>query len=88
VTSPLASGVGLAVAETREVGRLDGRDALRLSAGLAPIASEEESRENRTTTCVKLARTPPTTGSCSREMGGVELVATDMRSVELLSRVR
>jgi hypothetical protein len=45
VTSPLASGVGLTVVETREVGRLDGRDALRLMAGLAPIASEEERAE-------------------------------------------
>jgi hypothetical protein len=42
VTSPLERGVGLTVVETREVGRLDGRDALRLMAGLAPIASEEE----------------------------------------------
>jgi hypothetical protein len=45
VTSPLARGVGLTVVETREVGRLDGRDALRLMAGLAPIASEEERAE-------------------------------------------
>ena len=45
VTSPLAPGVGLTVVETREVGRLDGRDALRLMAGLAPIASEEERAE-------------------------------------------
>ena len=45
VTAPLAPGVGLTVVETREVGRLDGRDALRLMAGLAPIASEEERAE-------------------------------------------
>jgi len=45
VTAPLAPGVGLTVVETREVGRLDGRDALRLMAGLPPIASEEERAE-------------------------------------------
>jgi hypothetical protein len=45
VTAPLAPGAGLTVVETREVGRLDGRDALRLMAGLAPIASEEERAE-------------------------------------------
>jgi len=45
VTAPLPPGVGLTVVETREVGRLDGRDALRLMAGLAPIASEGERAE-------------------------------------------
>ena len=45
VTAPVAPGVGLTVVETREVARLDGRDALRLMAGLAPITSEEERAE-------------------------------------------
>jgi hypothetical protein len=45
VMAPLAPGAGLTVVETREVGRLDGRDALRLMAGLAPIASEEQRAE-------------------------------------------
>lgn len=45
VTAPVAPGFGLTVVETREVGRLDGRNALRLMAGLAPIASEEQLAE-------------------------------------------
>jgi len=45
VTPPLAPGGALTVVETREVGRLDGRDALRLMVGLAPIESDEELAE-------------------------------------------